>query len=113
MAPEACNGTFKHLVLGPILDGAAFSAIFHIETTGALHVETDHMIVGMAAHGAREFYARSDSSIVTATHLIERINLGHDMDAARRMGDFQKSEAVMPSVTVHEPQSLYGLIGIG
>ena len=51
MAPEACNGTFKHLVLGPILDGAAFSAIFHIETTGALHVEANHMVISMPAQG--------------------------------------------------------------
>ena len=93
MAPEARNGAFEHFVAGPVINGSTFGAVFDIKACWALHIETDHMIVGVAAHGAREFYARSDSAIVTATHLVERIDLGHDMDAARRMGDFQKSES--------------------
>jgi len=113
VAPEARNGAFEHFVAGPVINGSTFGTVLDIKACWALHVETDHMIVGVAAHGTREFYVRSDSPIVTTTHLVERIDLGHDMDATRRVGDFQKSKAVMPPVAVHEPKSLYGLIRIG
>ena len=112
VAPEAWDGAFEDFITRPVINGSTFSAVLNIKTGWALHVETDHMIVGMAPHGAGKFYARSDASIVTATDLIERIDLGHDVDTARWMGDFEQSETVMAAVTVHEPESLYRFLRV-
>ena len=113
MAPEAGCGALKNGVAGPIVDGAPLGTVFDIKARGTAHVKRHHMVVAVPAKRAAERGARLNTPVITTSYFIYIVDLEHEVDTLRGHGHFEKPEAVMSAVAVHEPQPFYGFLGIG
>ncbi len=112
MPPVARRGALEYGVLRPIIYHAALGAELDIKTTGAAHVERDHVIVYVTPKRARELDASCDPSVVAATYLVDIIRFKHQVYTLSGHRHFKQPKAVMSSIAMHEPESLHGFGGV-
>src|SRR6478735_1897072 len=87
-----------------VVDGEALGAELDVEPAGRLHVERDHLVVHVTTEGRRERRLVLAHPLECPAHVVELVDLQHDVHALGRVRHRQERQRVVPRVHAEEAQ---------
>src|SRR4051794_14423421 len=102
MSPEAHGGDLRGGPCG-LVDPETVAAVLDLVAARRLHVERGHPVVGVPAERLRDRHAVLRAAVETATHLVDRLHLEHEVGQPAGVM-WGEREAVMAWVAAQELQ---------
>ncbi|MPN24921.1 hypothetical protein SDC9_172326 [bioreactor metagenome] len=109
--PEAYGRELVRDVVFPVDDGTAIAEL-QVEVGGRLHVERDHLVVGVLTQSGRELDLALLHAVHGTAHFGHVVHLHHHMHAARSGRELGQRQTVVTSVGAVEEMNAHRRAGI-